>query len=100
MLDTQKIGQLTCAVDQIPGQRCEKVEETVFLRSETKTHGEAPVIGNMATPMVDPRTPLHTNGCSPPRRPGVIQPSDSRPSCQTRRLSRPLSDPLRGCLLY
>jgi hypothetical protein len=71
-LGTHQIGQLMSAVDQMSGQCCEKLEKTVFMWSETKTHEEAPVIGNVADTMVEPRTPQHTTGRSPPRRPDVV----------------------------
>jgi len=72
MPDTQQIGQLMSAIDEIPGQRREKVKEAIFLRSETKTHGEAPVIGDVADSMVEPQMPHHPNGCSSQRRLAVV----------------------------
>ena len=36
VLDAQQTGQLMSAVDQMNSQRCQEVEEAVFLRSETK----------------------------------------------------------------
>jgi len=76
MLDTQQIRQIMSAVHEIIGQRCEELEETVFLRSEMKTHGEAPVVEmvvqnadeSILEPQMD-RVPddLSHKGGSPPR---------------------------------
>jgi len=49
VLDGQQVGQLMSAADQMPGQRCKELEETIFLRSKTKPTVRLPESGMLPT---------------------------------------------------